>query len=151
MKLHSMYVPRNARKDSKRVGRGEGSGRGKTSGRGHKGQMARSGATRRPAFEGGQTPLQRRIPKRGFKNVNRAAYQVVNVSDLAGMKETEITADVLRNHHLIKTIRRSVKLLGDGEVARACTVKVNAVSAAAREKIEKAGGKIELIKETAGE
>jgi large subunit ribosomal protein L15 len=112
--------------------------------------MARSGGTRRPAFEGGQMPLQRRIPKRGFKNINRMAYQVVNISDLAGITETEITADVLRQHHLIRSVRWTIKLLGDGDIARACTIKVHAVSAAAREKIEQAGGKIELIKETAG-
>jgi large subunit ribosomal protein L15 len=146
MKLSEIHYPKNARKDRKRVGRGEGSGLGKTSGRGHKGQMARSGATHKPWFEGGQMPLQRRLPKRGFSNINRRTYQVVNVSDLVKVKEQEITAEVLQKYNLVKSLTKGIKLLGDGLVDRPLVIKVQAVSQTAKEKVEKAGGKIELIK-----
>ena len=145
MKLNEIQRPAGARKDRKRLGRGESSGQGKTSGRGHKGQKSRSGASKRPWFEGGQMPLQRRLPKRGFNNINRVEYQVVNVSDLGRIKETEVTGEILRKYGMIRTVRKKTKLLGTGDIERAVTVKVNAVTASAREKIEKAGGKIELV------
>lgn len=146
MNLSKIQIPRNARKDRKRVGRGEGSGLGKTSGRGHKGQMARSGANHKRGFEGGQTPLQRRSPKRGFTNINRTDYMVVNVGDLAKVKESEITGEILKKYNLVGSLVQKIKLLGDGTLDRALVIKVHAVSQSAKEKVEKAGGKIELVK-----
>ncbi len=131
----------------KRVGRGPGSGHGKTSCRGQKGQRARSGGGVPAWFEGGQMPLIRRLPKRGFKNPFRVEYKVVNVGDLARKFSEGATVDVeaLKAAGLVKGREVRVKLLGDGEINFAITVKVHAVSKSAREKIEKAGGRVELI------
>ncbi len=131
----------------KRVGRGPGSGHGKTSCRGQKGQRARSGGGVPPWFEGGQMPLIRRLPKRGFRNPFRVEYKVVNVGDLARKFSEGATVDVeaLKAAGLVKGREVRVKLLGDGEIDFAVTVKVHAVSKSAREKIERAGGRVELI------
>ena len=136
-----------ARGVGKRVGRGPGSGRGKTSGRGHKGQKSRSGGSIPPWFEGGQMPLYRRVPKRGFKPLRRVEYQVVNVGQLAAVEESEISPETLRSRGLIGTLRRPVKVLAVGNLDRALTVRAHAFSAAARAKIESAGGRAEVVDE----
>ncbi len=131
--------------DRFRRGRGHGSGNGKTAGKGHKGQKARSGAPR-PGFEGGQMPLYRRIPKRGFTNRNTKHIVVLNVSDLERFEAgTEVTVDVLRESGLVKNSFDGVKILGNGELTKKLDVKVNAFSASAKEKIEALGGKAEVI------
>ena len=128
-------------KRRKRVGRGMSSGSGKTSGRGHKGQMSRSGAKRRAWFEGGQMPLQRRVPKRGFYNPCRLEYAVVNLSQLGSIGTPEIDRDALLKKGLVKGKGSAIKILGNGSIEKAVTVYADAFSASAREKIEKAGGK----------
>lgn len=143
MKLHDLSPAKGSKKDKKRVGRGPGSGLGKTAGRGHKGQRSRSGYSRRPGFEGGQMPLVRRVPKRGFTNIFRTEYAVINLGDLAEM-EGEITPESLVEHGRVRRGRK-VKVLGDGEIDRALTVKAHAFSASARQKIEAAGGSVEEI------
>src|SRR5205814_3051012 len=133
-------------KEKKRVGRGQASGLGKTAGRGGKGQKARTGNMNFIGFEGGQMPIQRRIPKRGFTNYFRVEYAVVNVGLLDNLESSgTITAESLEEAGAIKRHKDGLKILGDGEVTKAITVRANKVSASAREKIEKAGGKIELI------
>jgi large subunit ribosomal protein L15 len=142
--LHDLKPPRGSRRARTRVGRGPGSGIGKTSGRGQKGQKARAGGTVRPGFEGGQMPLIRRIPKRGFLNPFRQPAQVVNVRHLALLAEgVEVTPETLFGAGLIRRPDGPVKLLAMGEVSRPFTVKGVAVSASARAKIERAGGTIE--------
>jgi large subunit ribosomal protein L15 len=126
------------------VGRGPGSGTGKTAGRGQKGQKARSGGSIAPGFEGGQMPLHRRIPKRGFHNFNRVEYQVVNVTDL-GRVEGEVTPASLRAAGLVGSLRKPIKILGTGEVEGALTVTAHAFSASARQKIETAGGTVTVV------
>jgi len=144
--LSNLGRPEGAHRSRKRLGRGPGSGIGKTSGKGHKGHKARTGGGTHPWFEGGQMPLQRRVPKRGFRNPFRVPYQVVNVSALARLEETELTPEVLHAHRLIDNgTGRPVKVLGDGSIDRKVTVRAHAVSEAARAKIEAAGGTIELI------
>lgn len=143
--LHDLSPTPGSRKKRKRVGRGPGSGSGKTAGRGHKGQKARSGASIPAGFEGGQMPLQRRIPKGGFRPLNRVEYQVVNVRTLAEMSEDDVTPEVLEGRGLIGSVREPLKILGDGEIERAVTVRAHAFSASAREKIEKAGGTVVVI------
>lgn len=129
-----------------RVGRGRASGKGKTSGRGHKGAYARSGHKHKPLFEGGQMPMARRIPKRGFSNVNRKVYAPVNVAALAAFEEgTEVTIDLLRQAGMVKGVWDGVKILGNGGLDRKLSVKANAFSATAKEKIEAAGGSCETI------
>jgi len=119
---------------------------GKTSGKGHKGQKARSGGTVRPGFEGGQMPMQRRLPKRGFRNIFRKEFAVLNLRDLERLGDvTEITPEVLISHRLVKRTDQAIKLLADGNISRAVTVKLHAVSHAATEKITAAGGKVEEI------
>ena len=142
--IYGMGAPRRARK---RLGRGRGSGTGKTAGRGHKGQKSRAGYSRRAFFEGGQMPLFRRIPKRGFNNANFCKeYAIVNVAALAAFNPNEeVTPDTLRAKGLVKTRRDGVKLLGDGDVDRPLTVKVHKISESARQKIEKAGGTVEIL------
>ena len=142
--LHDLRPPKGSRKNRKRVGRGPGSGSGKTSGRGHKGQKARSGVSIPAGFEGGQMPLQRRIPKGGFTSPRRVEYQVINVRALEELSDAEITPDTLRARGLVGT-RGLVKILGDGELTRAVTVSAHAVSRSAREKIEAAGGSITIV------
>jgi len=136
-----------ARRERKRLGRGIGSGLGKTARRGQKGQLARSGGKPGPYFEGGQMPIQRRLPKRGFNNARFAkVYSIVNVSDLARFEAgSVVTPEVLLESGLIRQIRDGVKILGDGELTTALTVQAHAFSKAAVEKIEAAGGKAEVI------
>ena len=130
----------------KRVGRGTGSGTGKTSGRGHKGQNARSGGGTRPGFEGGQTPLFKRLPKRGFTNVNRKEYAIVNLGDLNSFKAgSVVNVEFLKKYGLVKKEYNGLKVLGKGELSVALTVKANKFSKAAAQAIEAAGGKAEVI------
>jgi large subunit ribosomal protein L15 len=144
--LSRLPRPEGATGPKKRLGRGPGSGTGKTSGKGHKGQKARTGGSVHTWFEGGQMPLQRRLPKRGFTNNFRTVFEIVNVGDLARITETEITPEVLDAHRLIDLgKKRPVKLLGDGSIDRQVTVRAHAVSAGARAKIEAAGGSVELL------
>lgn len=144
MKLSELKPTPGARQTRKRVGRGTGSGLGKTSTRGHKGQWARSGGGKGPQFEGGQTPLVRRLPKRGFNNPLREGYVVVNVGELERFEAgTTVTPELLRQERLVRRPGR-VKVLGDGELTKALTVQVDAVSKAAAEKIVQAGGKVEV-------
>ena len=131
--------------DNFRRGRGHGSGNGKTAGKGHKGQKARSGATR-PGFEGGQMPLYRRLPKRGFTNRNTLDIEAINVSALERFdNDTEVTIDTLIEAGIIKSAKDGVKILGNGELTKKLNVKVNAVSETAKAKIEAAGGTVEVI------
>jgi len=144
MNLSNIRVPKKASENKKRVGRGMGSGMGKTSTRGHKGQRSRSGSRMMRGFEGGQMPLHRRLPKRGFTNVFRQEYNIVNLEKLAGLGETTINPDVLRKAGVIST-KRPVKILGDGELKSAITVHAHKFSKSAQEKITKAGGKFEVL------
>ncbi|MCF6094817.1 50S ribosomal protein L15 [Microaerobacter geothermalis] len=146
MKLHELKPATGSRKERKRVGRGIGSGNGKTAGRGHKGQNARSGGGVRPGFEGGQNPLYRRLPKRGFTNFNRKEYAIINLDTLNRFAEnTEVTPELLIESGIIKNIKDGVKILGNGELNVKLTVKANKFSQAAVEKIEAAGGKTEVV------
>jgi large subunit ribosomal protein L15 len=144
MNLSTIRAPKRANEKKKRVGRGMGSGMGKTSTRGHKGQRSRSGSRMMRGFEGGQMPLHRRLPKRGFTNIFREEYSVVNVAALAELGETTITPEVLRKHRLVKKTDR-IKVLGDGELKAALTVHAHKFSKSAQEKITNAGGKAEVI------
>ena len=135
-----------ATKKSKRVGRGVGSGSGKTAGKGHKGQKARSGGVKGAGFEGGQMPLQRRIPKRGFTNIFRKEYAVVNIQDLEIMAGSDpVTPEALVQKGLIKTVKAGVKVLGTGELKAKLTVRAHKFSKSAVEKIQAAGGKAEVL------
>ena len=148
MELHELRPAPGSKRKSKRLGQGRGSGTGKTSGKGHKGQKARAGGGVRPGFEGGQMPLSRRTPKRGFNNAKFAkTYQVVNVASLEERFEPNevIGAKELYERNLIKKLTKPYKILGEGEVTKAFTVKANAFSAEAIRKIEAAGGKIEVV------
>ena len=146
MDLSSLKYAKGARKKRKRIGRGEGSGWGVTAGRGNKGYHSRAGSKHRACFEGGQMPLQRRLPKFGFKNINRKEFQVINVKDLEKVaKVKEITPEVLFENGLISKRNKPVKILGDGELKSKVNVKVNAISKSAREKIEKLGGTVTLL------
>jgi len=146
MKLDELQPAPGTKKKRKRLGNGPGSGLGKTAGKGHKGQRARSGSKIHPWFEGGQMPLQRRVPKRGFKNVNRIEYQVVNLVDLARLESAEIDLEALRKSGLARRKTMPVKLLGNGTIDRAVKVSVHACSKTAKEMVEKAGGEVQLIK-----
>ena len=143
MKLHELSPAEGSKHARKRVGRGPGSGLGKTAGRGEKGQKSRTGYSGRPGFEGGQMPLVRRVPKRGFTNIWRTEYSVINVGDLANL-EGEITPEVLVRRGLVRS-GQPVKVLGDGEIGTAVTVKANKFSKSARAKIEAAGGTCEEL------
>jgi large subunit ribosomal protein L15 len=145
--LSNLRRPEGANRERKRIGRGPGSGKGKTSGRGHKGQKARTGHHGIPAwFEGGQMPIQRRVPKRGFTNIFRTEYEIVNLEAIQSLEETEITPEVLHQHRLVDMGKgRPVKVLANGELGRKVTVRAHKVSAAARAKIEAAGGSVELL------
>lgn len=147
MKLNCMYAPEGARQTRKRVGRGPGSGLGKTSGKGHKGQNARSGGGVRPGFEGGQLPLFRRLPKRGFKNAMfKTSYAVINLSDLDKFEEgAVVTPELLKEMGLVKKQLDGVKVLGNGTLTKKITVKAHKFSDAALREIEKIGGKAEVI------
>ena len=147
MKLNELSPAKGATKNRKRVGRGTGSGLGKTAGRGHKGQKSRSGGNIPAWFEGGQLPLTRRLPIKGFTNYTRREYEVVNLSDLERLGlEGTVTIAVLRAAGIVTRSRMPVKVLAMGEVTKALDLKINAISAKAREKIESAGGTIELVK-----
>lgn len=147
MKLHELVPAQGSKKDVKRIGRGAASGQGKTAGKGHKGQKARAGRGMRPGFEGGQMPLQRRIPKRGFVNIFGKEIATVNVAQLDAKFEDGATVDTaaLIAAGLIKKELDGVKVLGDGEITKKLNVKVNAYSESAKSKIEAAGGKAEVI------
>jgi large subunit ribosomal protein L15 len=144
MNLSNIHAPKKASENRKRVGRGMGSGMGKTSTRGHKGQRSRSGSRMIRGFEGGQMPLHRRMPKRGFTNIFRQEYSIVNLEKLASLGETTITPEVLRKAGVIRTKGR-VKILGDGDLSKALTVQAHKFSKSAQEKITKAGGKFEVL------
>ena len=146
MRLKDLKPAPGSKKKRKRVGRGDGSGHGKTSCRGHKGQGARSGGNVQPGFEGGQMPLQRRLPKRGFHNIFRVQMAVVNLNQLESLAGGgEITPENLAQHGLIGGKNRRVKILGEGSLSKALTVRAHGFSATAKQKIEAAGGKAELI------
>jgi large subunit ribosomal protein L15 len=146
MKLHEIKPAEGSRHTRKRVGRGIGSGNGKTAGRGHKGQNARSGGGVRPGFEGGQNPLYRRLPKRGFTNPNRKVYAVINLDRLNQFAEgTVVTPELLLEAGVIKNVRDGVKILGNGELNVKLTVQAQKFSQSAVEKIEALGGKTEVI------
>lgn len=146
MKLYELSPASGSTKEVKRVGRGHGSGWGKTAGKGHKGQNARSGGGVRPGFEGGQMPMTRRIPKRGFNNIFATKYATVNVADLDRFVDgTVVDAELLVASGLVKKTLDGIKVLGNGELSKNLTVKAAAFSASAKEKIEKAGGKAEVM------
>ena len=144
MNLSNIRAPKKANSNKKRVGRGMGSGMGKTSTRGHKGQRSRSGSRMMRGFEGGQMPLHRRMPKRGFTNIFREEFNIVNLDKLALLGETTITPDVLRKAGVIKT-KHKLKVLGTGELSTAITVHAHKFSKSAQEKITQAGGKYEVL------
>ena len=144
MNLSNIHRPKKATEKRKRVGRGMGSGMGKTSTRGHKGQRSRTGSRMIRGFEGGQMPLHRRLPKRGFTNIFRKEFNIVSLERLAELGETTINPDMLRKAGVIKT-KHPVKVLGDGELTVALTVSAHKFSKSAQEKITKAGGKVEVL------
>jgi large subunit ribosomal protein L15 len=146
MKLHELSYTEGARKAASRIGRGHGSGNGKTAGKGHKGQNARSGGGVRLGFEGGQTPLHRRLPKRGFTNFTRKVYAIVNIEQLNVFDNgSEVTPTALINEGIIKNVLNGVKILGTGTLEKKLTVKANKFSASAEAAITEAGGKVEVI------
>ncbi len=146
MKLEELKSPPGATKRVKRVGRGIGSGHGKTSTRGHKGQKSRSGGGTRLGFEGGQMPLQRRLPKRGFTNIFKKEYAIVNIKDLNRFEDgSEITPEVLQNAGLINAVKDGVKILGHGELEKKLTIRVHKISRQAEEKVTARGGRVEVI------
>jgi len=145
MNLSNLRAPKKANRNRKRVGRGMGSGHGKTSTRGHKGQGSRSGSSLMRGFEGGQMPLHRRLPKRGFTNIFRTEYTVLNLDRLAELGETELTLEKFTAKGLLKRHNELLKILGNGELGAAITVHAHKFSKTAREKIEKAGGKAVVI------
>ncbi|MBM7542833.1 50S ribosomal protein L15 [Amphibacillus cookii] len=145
MKLHELK-PSQARKQRNRVGRGMSSGNGKTSGRGHKGQNARSGGGVRPGFEGGQMPLFQRLPKRGFTNIHRKEFAVINLAALNKFEEgTEVTPELLLETGLVSKLKAGIKVLGNGTIEKKLIVKAHKFSASAKEAIEAAGGQTEVI------
>ncbi len=145
MNLYNLSPSRGATKKRKRVGRGPGSGHGKTSTRGMKGQNSITGFSQKKGFEGGQMPLHRRIPKRGFTNIFKKEWQIVNLKDLTKLKYKEITPEILEKEGLIKDKNGLVKILGEGEVAKAISVQAHGFSKNAKGKIEKAGGKVVIL------
>jgi large subunit ribosomal protein L15 len=146
MRLNELSPAKGARKKEKRIGRGTGSGHGKTSTKGHKGQNARSGGPKGPGFEGGQMPFQRRMPKRGFTNIFRKEYAILNLKDLSEFKGSDaITPEVLLEKGVIRKLKDGVKILGEGDLKGPLTIKANKFSNSAIKKIEAAGGKAEVI------
>ncbi|MBW7572563.1 50S ribosomal protein L15 [Caproiciproducens faecalis] len=146
MKLHELTAVPGSTKEPKRIGRGHGSGQGKTAGKGHKGQKARAGRGMRPGFEGGQMPLQRRIPKRGFNNIFAKTIVTVNVGTLDKFEDGAVVdTQALIDAGIVKTCCDGIKILGNGNLTKKLSVKVTAYSEAAKEKIESAGGKAEVI------
>ena len=146
MKLNELSPPKGSRRPRKRLGRGVGSGKGKTAGRGTKGHNSRSGGGVRPGFEGGQMPLHRRLPKRGFTNIFRKEYNILNVEDLNRFEpDALLDAEAFKQAGLIKRMMDGIKLLGTGEITHPVVVRIQKVSKTAKEKIEASGGKVELI------
>src|SRR5699024_1951112 len=146
MKLHELQANEGTRTRVKRVGRGIASGHGKTSGKGHKGQNARTGGGVRPGFEGGQTPLFQRLPKRGFTNINRKEFAIVNLDTLNRFEEgTEVTPELLLETGVVSKAKSGIKILGNGTVEKKLTVKAHKFSSAAKEAIEAAGGTAEVM------
>src|SRR3954462_3385925 len=145
MNLSNLRAPKKANSNKKRVGRGMGSGMGKTSTRGHKGQRSRSGSRMMRGFEGGQMPLHRRLPKRGFNNIFRVEYAVVNLDRIAELGQKDVTPEVLAKAGIIKSANALIKILGDGELKSAITVHGHKFSKSASDKITKVGGKAEII------
>ena len=146
MNLHELKANPGARKEAKRIGRGQGSGNGKTAGKGQKGQLSRSGVGKGPGFEGGQTPLYKRIPKRGFTNVNRKEYAIVNLSDLNRFEDgATVTPETLLASGIIKKELSGVKVLGNGTLEKKLSVTCHKISSSAKAAIEKAGGKVEVL------
>jgi large subunit ribosomal protein L15 len=147
MNIQDLAPAKGSTKKVKRIGRGMGSGHGKTSTKGHKGQKARSGGTKGPAFEGGQTPLQRRLPKRGFKNQPfKKEYAVLNLGELSKLSDVDvITPEVLRERRIVKDLKDGLKILGVGELGRPVTIKAHAFSSSAVSKIKAAGGASEVL------
>lgn len=146
MDLSNLQPAYGSTKNRKRIGRGPGSGTGKTAGKGHKGQKARSGGSVKPGFEGGQMPLQRRLPKRGFRSLNKKVYALVNLKDLEVFEAgTVVDLEAFGKARLVADVRDGIKILGDGELTKALTVKAHKFSKSAVEKIEAAGGKAEVI------
>ena len=146
MKLHELSPPNGSRKSRKRLGRGVGSGKGKTAGRGTKGQNSRSGGGVRPGFEGGQMPIHRRLPKRGFTNIFKKKIAVININDLSTFESGSVVDEAaLVRMGLVKGQRDGIKLLGNGEIKIPLTIKVNGASTGARDKIVAAGGKVEIL------
>lgn len=146
MKLSDLRPADGSNRKRKRLGRGEGSGHGKTSGRGHKGQGSRAGAGTRPGFEGGQMPLQRRIPKRGFHNPFRTQMVIINLAQLEALPAgSEVTPELLAQRGLLRGKTKLVKILGDGSLSKPLNIKAHGFSSKAKEKIEASGGKAELI------
>jgi large subunit ribosomal protein L15 len=143
MRLHELSPAKGSKHAKKRVGRGPGSGTGKTAGKGEKGQKSRSGYSRRDGFEGGQMPLVRRVPKRGFTNIFKTEYEVVNLAQLADF-DGDVTPETLASHRLVRS-GKPVKVLGDGEIGKALKVTANKFSKSARAKIEAAGGSCEEL------
>lgn len=144
MKLNELILPKGSRKKRKRIGRGKGAGSGETAGKGTKGQNSRSGGGVHLGFEGGQMPLQRRIPKRGFTNIFKKQYEIINIKDLKYFKSGElVSGDTLRKSGLLKKAH-AVKLLGEGEISYPIRIKINKASQTAKRKIESAGGEIEI-------
>lgn len=146
MRLEDLIPASGSKKEKKRVGRGPGSGHGKTACKGHKGQKARSGGAKGAGFEGGQMPLQRRLPKRGFKNYPfKKEYSIINLKDLSVLTEDVITPEVLQKSGIVKDLKDGLKVLGDGEINRPITIRANAFSQSALNKIAVAGGRAEVI------
>lgn len=147
MRLETLAPAKGSTKKPKRVGRGKGSGHGKTATKGHKGQKARSGGTKGPAFEGGQTPMQRRLPKRGFKNQPfKKEYAVINLGDLAKLEAADVvTPELLKERRVVKDLKDGLKVLGNGALTKPLTIKAHAFSASAIEKIGAAGGTHEVL------
>lgn len=146
MNLGSLKKAPRSNSKNKRIGRGQASGTGGTAGRGHKGQRSRSGSKNRPWFEGGQMPIQRRLPKFGFYHHGKVYYQVVNIENLEKVsKESEINPEVLKKAGLVKKADQPIKILGNGELQKKVNVKVHAISKSAREKIEKSGGSVTIL------
>ncbi|MEJ5227947.1 50S ribosomal protein L15 [Thermodesulfovibrio sp.] len=146
MKINELKPAEGSKRKPKRVGRGLGSGHGRTSTKGHKGQKARSGRAKGPGFEGGQMPLQRRLPKRGFSNAPfKKEYAVVNLADLNKINAEIITPEVLLEKGIIKKLKDGLKVLGNGDIEKSITVKTHAISKTARQKIESKGGKVEVL------
>ena len=145
MNLSSLKFAEGSKKKPKRIGRGQGSGRGGTATKGHKGQRSRAGSKRRAHFEGGQMPIHRRLPKRGFTNIFKEEFQIVNICRLNALDENEVNAEILKANGIINKVEIPVKLLGNGDIERPIKITVNAASASAKAKIEAAGGEVVVI------